>query len=358
MIIRENYGEEHIRELQAKSRRDPQLIERALYALGLLEALTQTGMKFIFKGGSCLMLLLPRLMRLSTDIDIIVAPGTDVKEYIKKAAEIFPFVSYEEQVRVGKNNIEKRHFKFTYFSPVRQKDFYILLDILYEENHYTALEEKEIKNELLLTEGNNLIVQVPSVDCILGDKFTAFAPYTTGVPLRAKKDLEVMKQFYDIGTLINEHKSFSHVLDTYKDVVTSEIGYRGLEITARDVLEDTIAAAIVIGSRGKAGKDDYPLYVEGIRGVGTHIFAERFSGETASYRAANLIYMAACLMAETPYEPIDSFKEFANEQLSQADLKVLSKMRKAQPMQYAYLVKADRLLKECRKQAGDYKSRM
>ena len=55
MIIRENYGEEHIRELQAKSRRDPQLIERALYALGLLEALTQTGMIVIFKGGSCLL---------------------------------------------------------------------------------------------------------------------------------------------------------------------------------------------------------------------------------------------------------------------------------------------------------------
>ena len=30
---RENYGEEHIRELQSKSRKDPQLIERALYAL-------------------------------------------------------------------------------------------------------------------------------------------------------------------------------------------------------------------------------------------------------------------------------------------------------------------------------------
>ena len=54
MIIRENYGEEHIRELQNISRKDPQLIERALYALGLLEALTQTGMRFIFKGGSCL----------------------------------------------------------------------------------------------------------------------------------------------------------------------------------------------------------------------------------------------------------------------------------------------------------------
>lgn len=348
MIIRENYGEEHIRELQQKSRKDPQLIERAIYALGVLEALAQTGMKFIFKGGSCLMLLLPRLMRLSTDIDIIVTPGTDVKKYIEKAAEIFPFVSYEEQVRVGKNSIEKSHFKFTYFSPVRQENFYILLDILFEDNHYAALVEKEVKNELLLTEGNNLTVKVPSIDCVLGDKFTAFAPYTTGVPLRTKKDLEVMKQFYDIGILINEHKNFSHVLETYKEVVASEISYRGMEITPKEVLEDTISAAIVIGSRGNVGKDDYPVFVEGIRGVGTHIFAERFSGEIASYRAANVIYMAACLMAEKPYEPINSFEEYVNEPLTQKDLRGLSKMRKAQPLQYAYLVKADRLLRECR----------
>lgn len=105
MIIRENYSEEHIRDLQKMSRRDPQLIERALYALGLLEALKQTGMEFIFKGGSSLMLLLPHIMRLSTDIDIVVKPGTDVKRYIEKAAEIFPFVRYEEQVRIGRNKM-------------------------------------------------------------------------------------------------------------------------------------------------------------------------------------------------------------------------------------------------------------
>ena len=38
MIIRENYSEEHIRDLQKISRRDPGLIERTLYAFGLLEA--------------------------------------------------------------------------------------------------------------------------------------------------------------------------------------------------------------------------------------------------------------------------------------------------------------------------------
>ena len=72
MISKDNYGEDHIKQLQLKSRKDPQLIERALYALGLLEALRLTGMEFIFKGGSCLMLLIPQVMRLSTDIDIIV----------------------------------------------------------------------------------------------------------------------------------------------------------------------------------------------------------------------------------------------------------------------------------------------
>lgn len=57
------------------------------------------------------MLLLEHPQRLSTDIDIIVEPGTDVEEYIEKAAKIFPFVTYEEQKRIGKNNVEKQPFQ-------------------------------------------------------------------------------------------------------------------------------------------------------------------------------------------------------------------------------------------------------
>jgi len=348
MITRENYDEKHIRQLQQQSRKDPQLIERALYALGLLEALTRSGMEFIFKGGSCLMILLPKVMRLSTDIDIVVEPGTDIRGFIEKASVIFPFVKYEEQIRIGRNNIEKRHFKFTYYSPVRGTEFYILLDVLFEENNYAELVRREIRNDLLLTQGENLTVSIPSIDCILGDKLTAFAPHTTGIPLRRDKDLEVMKQFYDIGTLISEHTNFSHVVQTYKKVVESEIGYRGGHITMKDVLEDTLASAIIIASRGKAGNEDYQVYLDGIRGVTTHIFAERYSGEIASYRAANLIYMITCLLTETPYVPIDSYHEYVDETLTQPELRILSKMKKAQPLQYAYLVKADRLLYDFR----------
>ena len=49
MIQPISFSEEHIRELQKTSKRDPVLLERAVYAFGLLEALARVGMPFIFK---------------------------------------------------------------------------------------------------------------------------------------------------------------------------------------------------------------------------------------------------------------------------------------------------------------------
>lgn len=74
MISRDNYFEPHIRDLQAASKGDPGLIERTLYAFGLLEALTSVGMDFIFKGGTSLLLLLPNPKRLSTDMVFLHHP--------------------------------------------------------------------------------------------------------------------------------------------------------------------------------------------------------------------------------------------------------------------------------------------
>jgi len=56
-----------------------------------LEVLCRVKMPFIFKGGTSLLILLDEPRRLSTDIDIIVAPGTDVDGFIQQAGQIFPF---------------------------------------------------------------------------------------------------------------------------------------------------------------------------------------------------------------------------------------------------------------------------
>ncbi len=77
MIDKSVYELGYIRELQKKYASDPGLIERALYAFGLLEAIKSVGMPFCFKGGTSLMLILDKPARLSTDIDILVEPGTE-----------------------------------------------------------------------------------------------------------------------------------------------------------------------------------------------------------------------------------------------------------------------------------------
>ncbi len=116
MLARSMYTKEYVQALHERTGNDPALLEKVIYAFGLLEAIKKVGLPFCFKGGTSLMLLLEHPRRLSTDIDIIVLPGTDIDGYIEKAGEVFPFVSVKENVRLGRNGIEKRHFKFAYLS--------------------------------------------------------------------------------------------------------------------------------------------------------------------------------------------------------------------------------------------------
>ena len=289
MISKDNFSAEHIRELQLHNHRDPLLLERTLFAFGLLEALVKVGMEFTFKGGTSLMLLLPKPMRLSTDIDIVVEPGTDIDYFIEKARLIFPFKDAVEQECGQKGNMAKRHFQFIYDSPINSPDtLYIFLDVLFEHNHYDQVIQKEIANDLLLTEGKNLAVTVPTIDCVLGDKLTAFAPHTTGIRF-GKKNLEIMKQFFDISTLIDEYTNFSCIRNTYYSVSKAEIGYRGINCTPEEALMDTIHSALCIATRGKTSEDDFPNYLEGSRRVRDHIFASGFSMEQAAKMAPKII---------------------------------------------------------------------
>ena len=87
MLLRENYTSEHILRLRDETGADPSILERTVFAFGLLEAIRSVDMPFIFKGGTSLLVMLDEPRRLSTDIDIIVERDTDVDGYIEKAAD-------------------------------------------------------------------------------------------------------------------------------------------------------------------------------------------------------------------------------------------------------------------------------
>lgn len=344
MIDKKIYDLDYIRELQARYKTDPGLLERVLYAFGLLEALVKVGMKFTFKGGTSLMLLLDHPIRLSTDIDIIVDPGTDVESYIEQAGTIFPFLRKEEDIRKGRNNIEKRHFKFIYYSPVRQREFYILLDIVFMESSYDQVVTKPIRNDLLVTAPEDLVVTMPTMECILGDKLTAFAPHTTGVLLGEGKELEIAKQMFDVATLAEQMQDQKQFRATYDKAVVEELAFRGLELEKEKVLKDTIRACISIISRGEYDKEDYVEYLKGIRSLTDHILGEKFTPEIAAEKACSVMCLAASALTQTDYPKIADAAGYAKECLAGDQYKRLAYIRKRNLEAYGYLVEATRML--------------
>ncbi len=260
--------------------------------------------------------------------------------------KFFPFKTVEEQKRFGRNHIEKRHFKFSYDSPINDRPFYILLDVLFENNHYEEIIQKEIQNDLLLTSSESLTVSVPSESCILADKLTAFAPHTTGILLNNGKDMEVMKQFYDVSSLLDIFTNFQQIARTYRKISYSEMAYRGINKTHRDCLNDTFEAALCIASRGKVNKEEYPIYVKGIRELKSHIYAENFTPEIAALRATKIMYMVMCLLANTEYVRVEDSMKYLDKRIEWDELASLRYMKKIDPEAYAYVIKTDRLLRK------------
>ena len=149
---------------------------------------------------------------------------------------------------------------------------------------------------MLITEGKQIEVTIPDLNCILGDKLTAFAPHTTGIPLGVGKDVEVLKQMYDVASLIQEMNDFELVKKTYLNTLKTEIAYCDKPLTDQDCLIDTIKTAQSLASHGKLEGEEYLILQEGARGLGSFIFSENFNPEVAAIRAPIIMYFAACLL--------------------------------------------------------------
>ena len=85
MIDIKSIEKDWIESISKKKKADKILIEKVIRALMLLEGLSSSGLDFVFKGGTALMLLLGTTKRLSIDIDIIVPnKSVDLTDYLDK----------------------------------------------------------------------------------------------------------------------------------------------------------------------------------------------------------------------------------------------------------------------------------
>lgn len=187
-------------------------------------------------------------------------------------------------------------------------------------------------------------VTIPDLNCILGDKLTAFAPHTTGIPLGVGKDVEVLKQMYDVASLIQEMDDFDLVKKTYSNTLKTEIAYRGETLIEKDCLIDTIKTAQSIASHGKLKGDEYINLQEGARGLGSFIFSENFNPEVAAKRAPIVMYFAACLLEGELFEKYTGEPQVLRA-YTHSEFKVFNFLRKLSPEAYYYICKTDEILK-------------
>jgi predicted nucleotidyltransferase component of viral defense system len=181
MIAKETLHPEWINQASTQNRNaDKILLEKVIRSLLLLEGLSESGLSFIFKGGTAVMLLQGLPKRFSIDIDIIVPDRTDFETYFNKFMTTKGFTRIELQERKTLLEIEKIHYKFFYI-PIHRSNINednILLDILVESSKYRKVLSVNIDSPFVKQENTPLKVNIPSVDDIFGDKLTAFAPNT------------------------------------------------------------------------------------------------------------------------------------------------------------------------------------
>lgn len=282
---------------------DKNLIEKVIRALSLLEMLVGAGCPLVFKGGTALMLILGKSAhRLSIDIDVICPPGTNIEDYLKAFAD-FGFTDLELVERKQRNdaNIPKSHSKFFYQIAYRNDtdaQSYILLDVLYEDVHYLRTRQIAIDSPFIRLEGEPLMVTVPSAEDILGDKLTAFAPNTTGIPYYKNGkscSMEIAKQLYDVGRLFENVSDLQITSQAFRKIAAVELSYRSLGTDAGLVFNDIRQTALCISTRGKAGEGDFNLMQDGIIRVKSFMYKQRYLIDNAIIDAARAAYLATLI---------------------------------------------------------------
>lgn len=320
-----------------------QLLEKTIGALYLVENLANNGLDFIFKGGTSLVLLLNDLKRFSVDVDIITEESSEkVLQCVKSIVQNNDlFTRYEENIRENSasQRMELQHFKFFFKSATDESEKYILLDVAYEDNKYPETITKKIQNNKLKVVSES-VVKLPSIESILGDKLTVLATKTTGISYNSGKELELMKQLYDVDKLFNESENVKIIRDSFIDIASRELKYRKLfEVTYDDVLDDIedFCKDIILLNQEHIEKIN-----SGMKSLKNFILEKNFLIDIEVLTAASKVLYLINLIKSEKYT-IEKYGE--NPVISEIDIpseykKRLNKIKKYNKEAYYYILKS------------------
>jgi len=295
---------EKIRKQKDYKKADPSNIEKMLYALSLLENLVESRLEFIFKGGTALILLFEKPYRFSIDIDIITSKTKELlEEKLDNIIENSLFTHWElDEKRSYKSGVPKAHYKFFYKNANFSLGNSILLDVLFSKNPYIETVKTPIKTDFLDTEEPYSFVTTPSLNSILGDKLTAFAPNTTGIKYNSGKQIEIIKQLFDVSLLIDCCNNISIAKSTFIKIANEEVNFRKLSINYKDVIEDIFNTALIFAKRDKnkaePEKSQFKELQTGTKNISNYLIIRNLKIEQAIASSAKTSYFTQLFLKD------------------------------------------------------------
>lgn len=323
------------------------ILEKMVHAFSLLEHLKIAGLDFVFKGGTSLVLLLEEGNRFSIDIDIISSVGRGPLEKILDT--VVSRSHFKRHIlnerRSYKDGVPKAHYTFEFDSVYNPNvPGTILLDILFDSPHYPELIESTIDTLWLSVDETLTTITTPSINAICGDKLTAFAPETIGIPYYKQGQpfaMEICKQLFDLGKLFGSISDIAIVKASFSAFAKAELSYRSSDkdfssrkLTETDVLWDSINTCAVIARRERnsttEAKKKFADLNLGIRSFGSAFFMTgHFRIEEALAASARVAYLNAILLQEEITE-IEYYKgqDISKLAIEKADWAFLNKLKR------------------------------
>ena len=341
---------EHVSKTQ---KADKILVEKVIRALILLEGLVESGLNFVFKGGTALMLMINKSRRLSIDIDIMIENNMlNLSNIINIIVKNKNFIRFEKQVRKADSNINKEHYKLFFQSTVENKESHIFLDVLKENILYQNIIETPINNVFIDNSGEIINVKTPDFNNLLGDKLTAFAPNTIGIPyFKGEKNcsMEIIKQLYDIALLFDYFNDLTITSNIFRKFSTVELAYRNLNSAdIKQILSDIFQTSLCICLHGQVDSKNFSLLQDGIKRIQNFIYSEKYYLDKAITNASKVGYLSTLItnnLTEVEHFDKNNTQELQNANIEMPLQTKLNKLKKSNIEAFFYWYKIYKIIR-------------
>jgi hypothetical protein len=259
------------------------LAEQAVHCLELVAELTQEGLKFQFKGGNSLLLILEKPRRFSIDVDIAT---DEPRERIESCLDALVkkhgvFIKWTKRQHKTKPWLPLASYYCYYKSQyVRSDDAFIMLDAQLTRSPY-ATHFVPIQCGGLYA--SKIKAEIPFASSIIGDKLLTLGPRTLGIPIGKGKEAQRLKHVYDVALLLETHPKLHEIRASFNACVAQENKLQKKSVTIEQLISDTLSFCCSIKDYAdipEIHKNMPPVLIENIKGLmpfAGHLFSNDYT---------------------------------------------------------------------------------